>query len=147
MPDSSRELRVALLGYGLAGRVFHFPLLSHVAGLRVTHVLSSKAKTTDLPAVRVTADANQIFSDPNVDLVVIATPNNTHFELAQRALLAGKHVVVDKPFTTTAEEARELIVLARRSQRLLSVFHNRRWDSDFLTVKDVIGKSLLGEVM
>src|SRR5262249_60385360 len=107
----------------------------------------SKAKATDLPAVRVTADANQIFSDPNVDLVVIATPNDTHFELAQRALRAGKHVVVDKPFTTTAEEAEELIVLARRSQRLLSVFHNRRWDSDFLTVKDVIGKSLLGEVM
>jgi predicted dehydrogenase len=147
MPDSSRELRVALLGYGLAGRVFHFPLLSHVIGVRVSHVVSSKAKGADLPAVRITADANQIFSDHELDLVVIATPNDTHFDLAQRALRGGKNVVVDKPFTTTVEEARDLIALARQSQRLLSVFHNRRWDSDFLTVKDLLRKNVLGEVV
>jgi predicted dehydrogenase len=147
VPDSNLEVRVGLLGYGLAGRVFHFPLLSHVGGLCVTHVLSSKAKSAELPGVRIASDANQIFSDPQVDLVVIATPNQTHFDLAQRALRAGKHVVVDKPFTTTVAEAGELIAFAKQSRKLLSVFHNRRWDADFLTLKSLLRENRLGEVV
>ncbi len=147
MPDSNVEVRVALLGFGLAGKVFHLPLLRHVKGLRVSHVLSSKASSADLPGVQITADANRIFSDPEIDLAVVATPNQTHFNLARRALAAGKHVVVDKPFTTSVAEARELIALARQARRLLSVFHNRRWDSDFLTVKQLLRENKLGEVM
>ena len=147
MSQTTRELRIALLGYGIAGKVFHFPLLRHVNGLRVSHVLSSRLSGADLPGVRITTDANQILADPEVDLVVVATPNETHFDLAQRALCAGKHVVVDKPFTTTVREARELIAVAAKSGRLLSVFHNRRWDSDFLTVKNILRENRLGEVM
>ena len=147
MPQSKRELHVALIGYGYAGRVFHLPLLRQVKGLQVTHVVSSKATSAELTGVRITADAKQIFSDPEIDLVVIATPNDTHFDLARRALQAGKHVVIDKPFTTTVAEAHELVALGKKSHRLLSVFHNRRWDSDFLTVKNLLSEKRLGEVV
>jgi scyllo-inositol 2-dehydrogenase (NADP+) len=140
------EVRVALVGYGYAGQTFHLPLLTHVAGLRVTHVVSSKTKLR-LAGTCVTPAVEQVFGDPQVDLVVIATPNESHFPLAQRALLAGKNVVVDKPFTTTVAEAQELIALAKKARLLLSVFHNRRWDADFLTVRQLFRKNLLGEVM
>jgi predicted dehydrogenase len=140
------ELRVALIGYGYAGQTFHLPLLTHVKGLRVTHVVSSKAKLK-LRGIRVIPNADEIFRDPQVDLVVIATPNDSHFPLARQGLLAGKNVVVDKPCTTTVAEAKELIALAAKSGRLLSVFHNRRWDADFLTLKELVRKGRLGEVM
>jgi predicted dehydrogenase len=143
---TSRELRVALLGYGYAGQIFHLPLLTHVKGLRVTHLVSSKPKLK-LPGIRVTQSAEEVFADSQLDLVVIATPNDSHFPLARKALLAGKNVVVDKPFTTTVTEARELIALANKSRRLLSVFHNRRWDADYLTVKRLLHENRLGEVV
>jgi predicted dehydrogenase len=143
---AEHDLGVALLGYGFAGKTFHLPLLSQVKGLRVMRVVSSKANIR-LPSVRITSAADDVFCDPEVDLVVIATPNDTHFDLAQRTLQAGKHVVVDKPFTTTVAEARELVLLAKKAKRVLSVFHNRRWDADFLTVKRLIGENRLGEVM
>jgi predicted dehydrogenase len=87
-----------------------------------------------------------LLNDPDIDLVVIATPNDTHFPLAKAALEAGKHVVVDKPFTVTLSQARELESLAKHCGRVLSVFHNRRWDSDFLTVSALINEGQLGEV-
>ena len=147
MAESNVELRVALIGYGLAGRVFHFPLLSRVTGLRVSHVVSTRLKGGDLPGVRIVSDAKQVFSDPGVDLVVVATPNATHLDLARQALEVGKHVVVDKPFTTTVSDARELVALSKRARRLLSVFHNRRWDADFLTVEQLLRQNQLGEVV
>lgn len=140
------EIRVALIGYGYAGQTFHLPLLTHVKGLRVTHVVSSKANLK-LRDIRVTPAADEVFGDPELELVVIATPNDSHFRLARHALLAGKNVIVDKPFTITVAEAQELIALANKSQRLLSVFHNRRWDADFLTVQQLLGKGRLSEVM
>jgi len=100
-----------------------------------------------LPDVHVTASAEEVFADPTVDLVVIATPNTTHFDLARRSLLAGKHVVVDKPFTTTVADAEELARLARDAGRLLSAFHNRRWDADFLTLRRVIDSGELGRIV
>lgn len=100
----------------------------------------------DWPAMPVVSGPERILNDPNIDLVVIPTPNDTHFPLAKAALEAGKHVVVDKPFTVTLSQARELEALAKSGGRLLSVFHNRRWDSDFLTVKALINEGLLGEV-
>ena len=143
---AKREIRVALIGYGYAGQTFHLPLLTHVKGLRVSHVVSSKTNLK-LPGIRVTRAAEQVFGDPELELVVIATPNDSHFPLAEQALLAGKNVVVDKPFTTTVAEAQELIALANQSRRLLSVFHNRRWDADFLTLQQLLEKDRLGEVM
>ncbi len=92
------------------------------------------------------ASANSLNADPDIDLIVIPTPNDTHFPLARAALEAGKHVIVDKPFTVTLSQARELDAIARSRGRLLSVFHNRRWDSDFLTLKALIAAGDLGEV-
>ena len=140
---------VALLGYGFAGKLLHAPLIRSVPGLDLITVVSGRRDEVkrDLPDVRVAATADEVFDDPKVDLVVIATPNKTHFDLARHALLAGKHVVVDKPFTTTVPEAEELVRLAHERGRLLSVFHNRRWDADFLTVRSVIGSGELGRIV
>ena len=144
----SRPLKVALLGYGFAGKTFHAPLLSHVTGLQLTHIVSSdSAKVRQDHDVTVLAKPDGAFALPEIDLIVIATPNSTHFDLAHKAISAGKHVVVDKPFTVTSEEAVELISLARKRQRLLSVFQNRRWDADFLTLRQIFRQGSLGEVI
>lgn len=100
----------------------------------------------DWPTVPVVSEPKHLFNDPNINLIVIPTPNDTHFPLAKAALEAGKHVVVDKPFTVTLSQARELDALAKSLGRLLSVFHNRRWDSDFLTVKALLSEGTLGEI-
>jgi scyllo-inositol 2-dehydrogenase (NADP+) len=130
-------IRVGLAGYGLAGSAFHAPLIRACEGMELAAVLTSR----DVPERVGTLDDLLERSD----LVVVATPNTTHFEIAAATLNAGKHVVVDKPFTVTLDEADELIALAKRRERVLTVFHNRRWDSDFLTVRKVLPQ--LGEVM
>jgi len=142
-------LRVGLVGYGFASKTFHSPLISGTPGLELAVVSSSDASKVhaDWPNVTVVDSAEKIFSDPTIDLVVIPTPNTTHFPLAQQALEAGKHVIVDKPFTVTLGEARSLNVLAQEKGKVLSVFHNRRWDSDFLTVKTLINEGTLGDVV
>ncbi len=126
----------------------HVPLIEATPGLRLAVVASRQKEIvlSELPAVEVT-DPQTALEHENVDLVVIASPNESHFPLARAALQAGKHVVVDKPFTTTLAEARELSALSYAHGRLLSVFHNRRWDSDFLTVRTVVGEGLLGDVL
>ncbi len=142
-------LRVGLVGYGFASKTFHSPLISGTPGLELAVVSSSNASKVhaDWPNVTVVDSPEKIFSDPTIDLVVIPTPNTTHFPLAQQALEAGKHVIVDKPFTVTLGEARSLNVLAQEKGKVLSVFHNRRWDSDFLTVKTLINEGTLGDVV
>ncbi|MGH8445317.1 MAG: oxidoreductase [Solimonas sp.] len=141
-------IEVALLGYGYAGRTFHAPLLGAVPGLRLHTVVSSDPARVgaDLPAVRVLADAQAACADPAIGLVVIATPNATHAPLARLALEAGKHVVVDKPFALDLAEARGLAELARARGRLLSVFHNRRWDADFIGLRALLEAGALGDV-
>ncbi len=141
--------RVALVGYGYAGKTFHAPLIAAVPGLELACIASSRpdAVHADLAGVAVVADPLQAIARDDVDLVVIATPNTTHAPLAAAALRAGRHVVVDKPFTLNLAEARGLRDLARRQGSLLSVFHNRRWDSDFLGVKQVIDSGRIGEVV
>ncbi|EHG8281136.1 oxidoreductase [Klebsiella oxytoca] len=144
----SDAIRVGLIGYGYASKTFHAPLISGTPGMTLAAVASSDENKVhaDWPAMPVVSGPERILNDPNIDLVVIPTPNDTHFPLAKAALEAGKHVVVDKPFTVTLSQARELEALAKSGGRLLSVFHNRRWDSDFLTVKALINEGLLGEV-
>ena len=146
MTDS---LRVGLIGYGFASKTFHSPLISGTPGLELAVVSSSDATKVhaDWPSVTVVDSPEKIFNDPTIDLVVIPTPNTTHFPLAQQALEAGKHVVVDKPFTVTLGEARSLNILAEEQGKLLSVFHNRRWDADFLTLKSLIKEGTLGEIV
>lgn len=149
MSQDSDPIRVALIGYGFAGRTFHAPLIKAVPGLSLVVVASSDAARVlaDLPGVAVIADPFQAVADPGVDLVVVASPNDSHASLARAALAAGRHVVVDKPLTPSLSEARRLAVLAQKRGRLLSVFQNRRWDSDFLAVRQAIDDGRVGEVV
>ena len=144
----SDKVRVGLVGYGFASKTFHAPLIAGTSEMELAAVSSSDAAKVhaDWPAMQVVADPQTLFDDPTIQVIVIPTPNDTHFPLAKAALTAGKHVVVDKPFTVTLAEARELNALAKTKGLLLSVFHNRRWDSDFLTLKALLADGTLGEV-
>ena len=129
-------IRVGLIGYGLAGGVFHEPLIKACDGLELTAVLTSREHPLRVGSVE------ELLG--RCDLVVVASPNDSHFPLAREALERGKHVVVDKPFAVTVEEADALIALERESDRMLTVFHNRRWAADFLTLRGVLPR--LGEL-
>ncbi|RWR03564.1 oxidoreductase [[Pantoea] beijingensis] len=144
----SDKIRVGLVGYGFASKTFHAPLIAGTPEMELAAVSSSDAAKVhaDWPSVQAVPDPQALFDDPTIQLVVIPTPNDTHFPLARAALNAGKHVVVDKPFTVTLSQARELDALAKAKGLLLSVFHNRRWDSDFLTLKSLLAEGSLGEV-
>jgi scyllo-inositol 2-dehydrogenase (NADP+) len=141
-------VNVALIGYGLAGASFHAPFIAAEPRLRLARVVTSRsdAVAQAFPDAAVSADAGAAIADPAIDLVVIATPNATHAPLARQALEAGKHVVVDKPFVLDPAEGAELIALARDRMRVLTVFHNRRWDGDFLTVAKLVAEGRLGEI-
>lgn len=142
-------LDVALIGYGLAGRKFHAPQIATVEGLRLAAVVSSRRDDIqrDFPAAAVLSDPQAVFADPAIALVVVAAPNAVHASLASAALRAGKAVVVDKPFTTSVAETKALIATAQEVGGLLSVYQNRRWDGDFLTLKRLMAKGALGEVV
>jgi predicted dehydrogenase len=144
-----KTLRVGVIGYGFAARTFHVPLLAGVPGLMLTAVSSSDAAKVhaDWPALQAHADPLELLRRTDLDLVVIATPNDSHYPLARAALRAGRHVVVDKPFTVTLAEAQDLAQLAAARGRVLSVFHNRRWDSDFLTLTEVLRNGSLGRIV
>jgi predicted dehydrogenase len=146
----AEPIRVALIGYGYAGRSIHAPLIGSVPGLELAVIGSRQPEDelrAQLPGVRAVVDPFKAATDPGAELIVIATPNESHAPLAEAALRAGKHVIVDKPFTVTLEEARRLARLALETGCLLSVFQNRRWDSDFLTVAGAIRDGRLGEVV
>ncbi|MEU7056274.1 Gfo/Idh/MocA family oxidoreductase [Streptomyces sp. NPDC046197] len=145
-------LRVGLVGYGLAGSVFHAPLIAATEGLTLDTVVTSnperqaqaRAEFTD---VRMAATPDELLARADeLDLIVIASPNKTHVPLATAALKAGLPVVVDKPIAGTAAEARDLAALAEERGLLLSVFQNRRWDNDFLTLRKLIADGELGDV-
>ena len=142
------KIQVGLVGYGMAGTVFHAPLISSVADLELKKIVSSNpAKViADYPDAKVVSSLDELLDDPAIELVVVAAPNTVHFSSAKQALEAGKHVVVDKPFTNSTQDAEELIALAAKQNRLVSVFQNRRWDNDFLTLKNSIQSGLLGEI-
>ncbi|AYA40179.1 oxidoreductase [Xenorhabdus nematophila] len=141
-------LKVGLVGYGYASKTFHAPLIAGTPNVELVAISSSDAEKVkkDWPAVSVASSPETLFNDPAIDLIVIPTPNDTHYPLAQKALAAGKHVIVDKPFTITVEQAESLKKQAEEARLLLSVFHNRRWDSGFLTVKSLIKENTLGEL-
>ena len=142
-------LRVGLIGFGLAGRSFHAPVISTTPGLELACIVerSGSAAGQLYPNARVVRSVDELLTDEQIRLCVVATPNTTHFDLAQRCLGAGRNVVVDKPFTVTSSEARELMQIATQHQRLLSVYQNRRFDGDFQTVKKLVESGVLGQVV
>ena len=147
------SVRVALIGYGLGGSVFHAPLIAATPGLELAAVVTRDparraALENDFPAARAFGDADTLFADArNFDLVVIASPNATHELLARRALDAGLNVVIDKPFAATASGAQALIDRATARRLLVIPFQNRRWDGDFLTVRRLVADGPLGEIL
>ncbi|QJS11749.1 Gfo/Idh/MocA family oxidoreductase [Streptomyces argyrophyllae] len=148
---TATPLRVGLIGYGLAGSVFHAPLIAATEGLALDTVVTSQPERqqqarAEFPDVRTAATPEELFGRADeLDLIVIASPNKTHVPLATTALEAGLPVVVDKPVAGTAAEARELAALAEKRGPLLSVFQNRRWDNDFLTLRQLLADGALGD--
>lgn len=146
-----KVIRTGIVGFGMAGKVFHAPFIGTLPGFRLSKISTSKETTaaeakTLYPETIIVADARYILDDDDIDLVIICTPNTEHFPLAQAALLRGKHVIVEKPFTVTSAEADTLAALARQQQRILTVHHNRRWVADYKTVKKIISSQLLGRL-
>src|ERR1700743_2034849 len=147
MTRTDKTIRVGLIGYGYAGKTFHALLIQSVPGLALAVVGSGKRELIQATYPGITVcSATEVPTPPEVDLVVIATPNDSHFPLAAAALRAGKDVVVDKPFTVTLAEARSLAEIAKQNNRLLSVFHNRRWESEILATKAILNAGSLGEI-
>ncbi|MGG4554217.1 oxidoreductase [Paenibacillus sp. FSL W8-0186] len=141
-------IQVGLIGFGLSGSVFHAPLIDRTEGMTLAAVVSSQpAKVKGIyPQAKVYEDVETLLSDPEIQLVVVSSPNLTHYEYAAQALEAGKHVVVEKPFTNSSAEADRLIALAKEKKLLLTVYHNRRWDNDFLTISRLLDSGVLGSV-
>ena len=152
-PQGTPPLRVGLIGYSLGGAVFHAPLIAVTPGLRLTAIVTSdptrRAQAQrDHPQARVVDSADWLWKNAGeLDLIVIATPNRTHVPLALEAVASGLHVVVDKPVAATAEDVRRLADAARRSGLLAVPYHNRRWDGDFRTVRQMLRDGILGRVM
>lgn len=144
----AKQIQVGLIGFGMAGQIFHAPLIQIAKGLHLAKIVTSRKELAEqlYPSAEVVPSAKDVFSDPSIDLVVIATPNDSHYPLAKEAILASKHVVIDKPFVIDSSSAMELHKLSEEQGVLLSVFHNRRWDNNFLTLKHVIAEGLLGKI-
>lgn len=140
-------IKAAIIGYGMAAKVFHAPFLDTNPGFNLCKVVERHRDESkkDYPDVEIVRSTDELLADDSISLVVITTPNKFHFPLAKQALLSGKNVVIDKPFTVTTEEADELIKIAHDNELILSVYQNRRWDGDFLTVKKIINDGYLGD--
>jgi scyllo-inositol 2-dehydrogenase (NADP+) len=152
MTPQRKEIRVALIGFGLAGSTFHAPLIESVEGLKLCAIVTSNTQRAaqvmaSYPRAQVFSSVDEIWrSASDFDLIVVASPNRFHYDHAHAALDSDLHVVVDKPLAATVQECRDLINLSRKKKKILSVFQNRRWDNDFLTVKKLIENETLGKM-
>ncbi len=152
MPVNANPISAGVIGFGLAGQVFHAPFIHAVPGLLLAAIVQRKGDAAALAypeattGVRLLRSVEELLADDSIQLVVVATPNPTHFELAKQCLLAGRDVVIDKPFAATSHQARELITLAAALGRTVTAFHNRSWDGDFLTAQRIIASGELGRI-
>jgi scyllo-inositol 2-dehydrogenase (NADP+) len=142
-------IRVGLIGFGFAGRVFQSNVIAAVEGLELAAIVqrSGSSAATAFPHARIVPSVEALLEDASIQLIVVATPNATHLPIARQCLLANRDVVIDKPFVLSSGEAAELIQLARERHRLLSVYQNRRWDGDFLTVRKLLEGDQLGRLV
>lgn len=143
------KIKTAVVGFGLSGKVFHAPFLETSEKFELAKIVqrSGNNAATAHPTAQVVRSFAAVLEDDNIDVVVICTPNVLHFPMAKEVLLAGKHVIVEKPFVATPAEGEELIELAEKQGRHLFVFHNRRWDGDFKTVQKILNEGALGEIV
>ena len=141
-------IRVGLIGFGLAGQAFHAPVIQAVEGMELACILERRTSHAreKYPDVRLARTMDDLLSDASIQLGVVATPNDTHFELARECLAAGRHVVVDKPFVPTLAEAEELVRLSAKAGRLITVYQNRRWDGEFQTLRKIVHSGTLGQI-
>jgi predicted dehydrogenase len=142
-------ITTALCSFGMSGWVFHAPFLNVNPGFNLYAVWERTKNLAEekYPGIKTYRTLEDMLADSSVELVIVNTPNNTHYEYAKKALEAGKHVVVEKPFTITVEEANELIELAKKQNKKLSVYQNRRYDSDYKTIKKIIQENVLGDLV
>lgn len=143
------QIRTAILSFGISGRVFHAPFIYLHPGFELYGVWErTKSESASFyPGIKIFRTLEELLADSSIELVIVNTPTATHFDCTKKVLEAGKHAVVEKAFTTTVEEAIELKALADSSGKVVSVFQNRRWDSDFKTVKKIVQEDWLGEIM
>ena len=141
-------ITTAILSYGMSGEIFHAPLLDAHHGFKLSKVVqrNSTKASARYPHVKIATHVDEVIQDETIELIIVNTPNDTHYSFATQALEAGKHVVVEKPFSVTTAEAESLIALARKTGKLLTVFQNRRWDGDFLTIKKIVEAKLVGSI-
>lgn len=141
-------IRTAILSYGMSGKLFHAPFLFVHPGFDLYGVWerTKNVASNDYPDIKTFRSLEALLSDSSIELVIVNTPNITHYEFTKMALLADKHVIVEKPFTVNSNEAEQLISLAKEKKKLLSVYHNRRFDSDFKTIRKVINEGFLGDI-
>lgn len=142
-------IKTAISSYGMSGMVFHAPILHIHPGFEIVKIAerSYRGAKERYPYVSIVKSFEELLEDAHIELVIVNTPDMSHFEYCRIALEAGKHVVVEKPFTMNAEEAGTLVALAKKQKKILSVFQNRRWDGDYLTIKKVVRDSLLGRLV
>jgi scyllo-inositol 2-dehydrogenase (NADP+) len=146
--DLMKQIKTAIIGFGLSGKIFHARILRSLPQFHITSVVSSRAAEVqeELPEVSVFSSVQEVLTDKSIELVIIATPNQEHARFALEALAAGKHVVVEKPFAISSSEARQVVESAATMKGVLSVFHNRRWDNGFLTLKRELLAGTLGNI-
>jgi scyllo-inositol 2-dehydrogenase (NADP+) len=146
---SHETIRAGVVGFGLAGRVFHAAVLSATPGYELAAIVQRTGDEAAhaYPSACICRSVDELLSDESIQLVAVATPNPSHFPIARQCLEAGRAVIVDKPFTLTSEEAAELIELARAKNLLLTAYQNRRWDGDFLTIRQLLASGELGRIV
>jgi len=149
MTHSDQPIKTALCSFGMSGWVFHAPFIHMHPGFALYGVWerTKNLAREKYPSVKTFRSLEEILNDAAIELVVVNTPNSTHYDYTKEALLAGKHVIAEKPFTVTVKEGEELVQLAKQQGKLLSVYQNRRFDSDYRTVKKIIDQDLLGQIV
>ncbi|KAK2601627.1 hypothetical protein QQS21_004862 [Conoideocrella luteorostrata] len=149
---ANKVFNVGVIGYGMSAKIFHIPFIATTPQFKLHSIVQRSPKDgnsapQDHPEAKHYTDVKQMLADPEVDVIVVTTPPDNHFELTKSALEAGKHVLTEKPFVPTSAEAEKLIAISKENKRLICVYQNRRWDSDFLLVKHLISNDILGRVV